>query len=215
MKVGGTFGEPSRAKSHGSARGLYDPSLVIDLAAVIESLRSLTGDDLVGRGFTVEGSFDAVDDPVLIGPDGETVETAEVDARIAADVRWIDGIFTAAERNKSGAVVLMMQAEPSLGPIDNDRVYGTEFVAIHDRIFALADAHPNMQVVIAHGDQHNHLWEPGYGGAAHPNVARLENWGSNTDGVLAVTRWQKVTVTCGEDRTPATFRVVDQVVPAA
>lgn len=155
------------------------------------------------------------------GSSGYPVETAqqkaaryaEVDARIAADVRWIEDVFKAAERNESGAVFLMMQAEPSLGPIDNDRVYGTEFVAIHDKIFALADAHPNMRVVIAHGDQHNHLWEPGYGGAAHPNVSRLENWGSNTGGVLAVTRWQKVTVTCGEDDQQAVFTVADQVVP--
>lgn len=156
------------------------------------------------------------------GSSGYAVETAgqkaaryaEVDARIAADVRWIDDIFRAAEKNESSTVVLMMQAEPSLGPIDNDRVYGTEFVAIHDKIFAMADAHPRLQVVIAHGDQHNHLWEPTYGGAAHPNIARLENWGSNTGGTLAVTRWQKVTVTCGEDREPATITVADQVVPA-
>ena len=111
-------------------------------------------------------------------------------------------------------MVLMMQAEPSLGPIDNDAVYGTEFVAIRNQVFKMADANPEMQVVIAHGDQHNHLWEPGYGGATHPNIARLENWGSNTGGVLAVTKWQKVTVTCGADRTPALFTVLDQTVPA-
>ncbi len=138
---------------------------------------------------------------------------AEVDARIAGDVRWIEQIFAAADENESDAVFIMMQAEPSLGPIDNDKVFGTEFRAIHDEIYALADAHPDMQVVIAHGDQHNHLWEPGYGGTDHPNVARLENWGSATGGVPAVTRWQKVTATCGEDGTPATFTVADQIVP--
>lgn len=157
------------------------------------------------------------------GSSGYAVETAtqnaaryaEVDARIAADVRWVDEIFKAAVKNKSAAVFLMMQAEPSLGPIDNDKVYGTEFVAIHDKIYTMADAHPQLQVVIAHGDQHNHLWEPTYGGAAHPNIARLENWGSNTGGVLAVTKWQKVTVTCGEDRKPTVITVVDQMVPTA
>ncbi len=77
----------------------------------------------------------------------EAARYAEVDARIAPDVRWIDAIFSAADANSSGAVVLMMQAEPT------------------------------------------------YGGVAHPNIARLENWGSNTGGVLAVTRWQKVTAT--------------------
>ncbi len=154
------------------------------------------------------------------GSSGYPVETAaekaaryaEVDARIVGDVRWIDQIFSAARKNESGAVFLMMQAEPKIGPIDNDSVYGTEFVAIRNEIFAMADANPNMQVVIAHGDQHIHLWEPGYGGADHPNVARLENWGSSTGGVLAVTRWEKVTATCGEDGTPAVFTVVDQTV---
>lgn len=152
------------------------------------------------------------------GSSGYPVETpaekvaryAEVDARIAGDVRWIDEIFAAAEENESGAVFLMMQAEPSLGPIDNDAVYGTEFVAIHNKIYAMADAYPDIQVVIAHGDQHNNLWEPNYGGAEHPNIARLENWGSATGGVLAVARWQKVTATCGEDGMPAAFTVTDQ-----
>ena len=138
---------------------------------------------------------------------------AEVEARIAGDVRWIDQIFAAADANGSGAVFLMMQAEPKLGPIDNDSVFGDEFVAIHDRIYALADAHPDVQIVIAHGDQHNDLWQPEYGGADHPNIARLENWGSNTGGVLAVTKWQKVTVTCGEPGTKATFEIADQTVP--
>jgi hypothetical protein len=154
------------------------------------------------------------------GSSGFTPETAsekaaryaEVDARIAADVRWIDAIFSAADANSSGAVVLMMQAEPSLGPIDNDKVFGTEFVAIHNAIYAQADAHPNMQIVIDHGDQHNNVWQPTYGGVAHPNIARLENWGSNTGGVLAVTRWQKVTATCGAAGAPAAFAVVDQIV---
>ena len=152
------------------------------------------------------------------GSSGFPVETvaekaaryAEVDARIAADVRWIDSIFANADANNSDAVFLMMQAEPSLGPIDNDKVFGTEFQAIHDEIFALADSHPNKQVVIAHGDQHNNLWEPNYGGSAHPNIARLENWGSATGGVLAVTKWQKVTATCGAPGTPAAFAVLDK-----
>ena len=50
---------------------------MIELAEVIASLQSLTDEDLVRRGFTVEGSFDAVDDPVLIGPDGEVVPPSE------------------------------------------------------------------------------------------------------------------------------------------
>ena len=48
---------------------------VMELADVIASLKLLSDDDLARQGFTVEGSFDAVDDPVLVGPDGEVIET--------------------------------------------------------------------------------------------------------------------------------------------
>jgi polyphosphate kinase 2 len=47
----------------------------MDLAEVIASLKLLSDDDLAARGFTVEGTFDAVDDPVLVGPDGQVIET--------------------------------------------------------------------------------------------------------------------------------------------
>jgi hypothetical protein len=119
---------------------------------------------------------------------------AEVDARIAADVRWIDTIFDAAVANNSEGVFLMMQAEPLDGPIDNDKVFGDEFVAIRAKIFARS-ASFGKPVILAHGDQHNYLITPNYGG--QPNITRYENWGSNTGGVLAVTKWIKVTATCG------------------
>ena len=185
-----TFGDIHSVSSN---QGYLDPNYVSTLPAG-------------SSGYTVET------------PTEKTARYAEVDARIAADVRWIDAIFAAADANSSDAVFLMMQAEPLLasmlpgGVPDNDKVFGTEFVAIRAEILAQTDAHPNMQVVIAHGDQHNHLWEPGYGGVAHPNLARLENWGSATGGILAVQRWQKVTVTCNTPGTKATFAVADQVV---
>lgn len=123
---------------------------------------------------------------------------AEVDRRIAADVAWIDETFAAALANNSDGVFRMMQAEPALVSTTpgapNDIVTGDEFAAIRAEIFAKAAAF-GKPVVIAQGDQHNYLVTPNYGG--QPNITRLENYGSNTGGVLAVTRWVKVTATCG------------------
>ena len=45
------------------------------LADLITSLRELTDEELMAHGFAVEGTFDEIDDPVLIGPDGVPVET--------------------------------------------------------------------------------------------------------------------------------------------
>ncbi len=47
----------------------------VDLAEIIASLRLASVDDLISRGFSVDGTFDSVDDPVLIGPDGLPFET--------------------------------------------------------------------------------------------------------------------------------------------
>ena len=47
----------------------------VDLSEIIASLRHSTIDDLVARGFSVDGTFDSIDDPVLIGPDGLPFET--------------------------------------------------------------------------------------------------------------------------------------------
>ena len=70
-----------------------------------------------------------------------------------------------------------------------------------------------QRVVIDHGDQHNNRYDPVYD-VAHPNISRLENWGSNTGGILSVQRWQKVTVTCGTPGMAATVSVADQTVTA-
>lgn len=48
---------------------------VVDLDEAASWLRDLTVEDLVARGLSVEGTFDEVDDPVLLGPDGEPVES--------------------------------------------------------------------------------------------------------------------------------------------
>ncbi len=45
------------------------------IAELIASLRELSDEELAARGFDVHGTFDEVDDPILIGPDGIPVET--------------------------------------------------------------------------------------------------------------------------------------------
>ncbi len=47
----------------------------VDLSEIIASLRLSSVDDLIARGFSVDGTFDSIDDPVLIGPDGLPFET--------------------------------------------------------------------------------------------------------------------------------------------
>jgi polyphosphate kinase 2 len=49
-----------------------NPSSIEDIVA---SLRQLSDEELLAHGFAVEGTFDEVDDPILIGPDGVPVET--------------------------------------------------------------------------------------------------------------------------------------------
>ena len=41
-----------------------------ELSDYIDEFRTLTPEEIIDRGFTVEGTFDEVDDPVLLGPDG-------------------------------------------------------------------------------------------------------------------------------------------------
>jgi polyphosphate kinase 2 len=46
-----------------------------DIQHLIEAFRSMTSEEIAERGFTVEGTFDEIDDPVLLGPDGLPVKT--------------------------------------------------------------------------------------------------------------------------------------------
>ena len=52
-----------------------EPVQAVELEDHITALRELSVDELVARGHFVEGTFDEVDDPVLIGPDGLPVDT--------------------------------------------------------------------------------------------------------------------------------------------
>ncbi len=53
----------------------FDVEAVMDLADIISSLQDLEDDRIERHGLTVEGTWDEVDDPVLIGPDGIPVQT--------------------------------------------------------------------------------------------------------------------------------------------
>jgi polyphosphate kinase 2 len=49
---------------------------VVDVDQIIDVLQSdVTAEDIVARGFSVAGTWDEIDDPVLLGPDGLPVET--------------------------------------------------------------------------------------------------------------------------------------------
>ena len=46
-----------------------------DLDRIIDALRTMTPEEIVTNGYAVEGTFDEVDDPVLLGPDGLPMQT--------------------------------------------------------------------------------------------------------------------------------------------
>ncbi len=52
-----------------------DIEAVVDLNDIITSLKELTDEELQERGLAVEGTWDEVDDPVLLGPGGTPVDT--------------------------------------------------------------------------------------------------------------------------------------------
>jgi polyphosphate kinase 2 len=53
----------------------FDIEAVMDLQDIIASLQDLEDDEFTERGLSVSGTWDEVDDPVLIGPDGMPVDT--------------------------------------------------------------------------------------------------------------------------------------------
>ncbi len=58
-----------------SHRHEVDIETVVDLADIITSLRELSDEELAKHGLAVDGTWDEVDDPVLLGPDGTPVDT--------------------------------------------------------------------------------------------------------------------------------------------
>ena len=64
-----------------SRRGDHGMSMV-ELEQLIDALKAdLSADEFVERGMSVQGTFDHIDDPVLIGPDGAPI-TSNAGSRI-------------------------------------------------------------------------------------------------------------------------------------
>ena len=56
-------------------RTLDGPEIVMNLDELIASLRTRSVEELIAGGLSVSGTFDSLDDPILVGPDGVPVET--------------------------------------------------------------------------------------------------------------------------------------------
>ncbi len=54
---------------------LDGPDVVMNLDELIASLRTGSVEELIAGGLSVSGTFDTLDDPILVGPDGVPVET--------------------------------------------------------------------------------------------------------------------------------------------
>ena len=130
----------------------------------------------------------------LPGGDRPAERLAEVAAREAAALAWIDEAFDRAERRDSAGVLLLLQAEPVEGDAG--------FTAVRERILERATAF-DRPVLLVHGDEHQYEVELRYGGV--PGLTRLETFGDTA------TSWLRVRV---DPRDPAVFRWTPRTVPA-
>jgi len=133
---------------------------------------------------------------------------AEVRAREAAALAWIDAIFDQALRDGAAGVLIAMQANPNfeLPPGDRQR---QGFNAVLAKIAARAMAY-GKPVVIAHGDSHTfRVDKPLRASTAHSgpqvleNVTRLENFGAPQ------VHWVEVSV---DAQDPNVFRFEQRIV---
>ncbi|HYN92835.1 MAG TPA: metallophosphoesterase [Pilimelia sp.] len=129
----------------------------------------------------------------LAGGDRPAERLAEVTARTAAALAWIDATFAAARTGRAAGVLLMMQAEPLDTP---------GFTEIRARVVRHARAY-GRPVLLVHGDEHVYEVEPGYAGV--PNLTRLETYGDTA------TQWLRVTA---DPRDPNVFGWQPVAVPA-
>jgi hypothetical protein len=135
---------------------------------------------------------------------------AEVQAREAAALAWIDTVFDRARLDRSAGVLIAMQANPNFELPSTDRAR-QGFNAVLARLTAQAIAF-GKPVVVAHGDSHyfrvdKPLLAPTAtsGTQMLENVTRVENFGA------AAVHWVEVTV---DPRDPAVFRFQSKVVDA-
>lgn len=135
---------------------------------------------------------------------------AEVQAREAAALAWIDTVFDVAEREQAAGVLLAMQANPNFEqPPGHPERAGFEAVLARLAVRAAAFARP---VVIAHGDSHYFridmpLNAPAADGSRQmlENLTRVENFGAQQ------VHWVEVTV---DARDPNVFRFTPRIVEA-
>jgi hypothetical protein len=135
---------------------------------------------------------------------------AEVQAREAAALAWIDATFDEAAARNSAGVVISMQANPNFElPSSDQQRQGFNAVLVRLAERSVAFAKP---VLLTHGDSHYfRVDKPMFlphmpaGLSALENFTRLENFGSPS------VHWVEVFV---DSRDPAVFTVVPHIVPA-
>jgi len=135
---------------------------------------------------------------------------AEVQAREAAALAWVDEVFAQAAARKAAGVMIAMQANPrfDLPAADPER---QGFNKVLDRITQQAIAF-GKPVLLAHGDSHYFRVDKPLAGPAQPsgsqmleNVTRVENFGAQN------VHWVEVFV---NPRDPNVFRVEPRIVKA-
>jgi hypothetical protein len=101
---------------------------------------------------------------------------AEYTARNAANLEWLGATFAAAEKNKSAAILLAIQANPFEGNTETPSGFDDFVEVLRTKIIAF-----DKPVVLVHGDSHYFridkplLMEDG---ASLPNFTRVETFGS-------------------------------------
>lgn len=135
---------------------------------------------------------------------------AEVQAREAAALAWIDEVFAQAAARKSAGVMIAMQANPNFELPATD-VQRQGFNKVLDRItqHAIAFGKP---VLLAHGDSHYFRVDKPLVGPVKPsgrqmleNVTRVENFGAQN------VHWVEIFV---NPRDPNVFRIEPRIVKA-
>jgi Calcineurin-like phosphoesterase len=134
------FAEPGSTLGRRPGRVAFQPELVEDVRWVQSRVAFAT--------LHVVGSNNGL--ALWTGqPSPTPAQLAEVDARVAATVAWVDETFDVAERDGLAGVVLAMQADTFPTP-------GTGQQAVIDRITARA-ASFDGEVLLVQGDTHTYL----------------------------------------------------------
>ena len=140
------------------------------------------------------GSFNGLERIPGESPAQRTAREAEVDARIEADVAWIDEIFDSAQAAGSTGVFLLMHNRPTDGA-------GEGTVEVKDKLIerATAPAWNDRPVLLANGSEHSYSVTPNFLG-----VANLTQWVTTGD-AGAIDSWIKVDVDCSKSTVDQMF----------